>query len=218
MTLSAAHFPDLPAWAQQLAGTLPLSALIEFIDVGLMLHLYELNERITFWNWPITPAGARLLLSSEDTHSACCLDRPKHSGILHCIDGKYGDLYPCSAPTATRLFISTKCDTTRLSNPYSNIANNAGRKQRLETIHVIQKEDKPPRMPLASNRRKYLAFVVIGWLLWVGLITVISLGGFYYVTTYYTIMPITGLIVWITHGYSTWTKVFAKTRKFASRI
>jgi hypothetical protein len=73
-------------------------------------------------------------------------------------------------------------------------------------------------MPLASNRRKYLAFVVIGWLLWVGLITVISLGGFYYVTAYYTIMPITGLIVRITHGYSTWTKVFAKTRKFASRI
>lgn len=48
MTLSAAHFPGLPAWAQQLAGTLPLFALIEFIDVGLKLHLYELNERITF--------------------------------------------------------------------------------------------------------------------------------------------------------------------------
>jgi hypothetical protein len=54
--------PHLPAWAQQLAGLVPLSALIEFIDIGMKLHLFELAGSVALWNWPVTPAGAKLLL------------------------------------------------------------------------------------------------------------------------------------------------------------
>ena len=130
------RLPDIPGWTQQLAGILPLLALIEFIDVSVKLHLYELTGLIPLWNWPITPAGARLLLSSEDTYNACYLDRPSRSAVLHCIDGKYGDLYPCIALTTTRLCLYTKPDVVLVPNESPNCTTTAARKQQLTVVHM----------------------------------------------------------------------------------
>ena len=67
--------PSLAVWLQQLAGILPLTALIDFTDLSVKLHAFELSGAVPFWNWAITPAGARLLLSSQDTTYTCCLDQ-----------------------------------------------------------------------------------------------------------------------------------------------
>ena len=42
--------PALYNWKQKLAGILPLSGLIEVIDVGMKIHLYELTGRVPLWN------------------------------------------------------------------------------------------------------------------------------------------------------------------------
>ena len=85
--------PPLAPWLQQLAGILPLCALIEFIDNATKLHVFQLNRSVPIWNWPVTPAGARLLLSSGglSADEACHLDQAGQSPVLHCIDGRYGD-------------------------------------------------------------------------------------------------------------------------------
>jgi hypothetical protein len=88
--------PPLTIWEQQLAGIVPLSALIEFIDVATKLHIFELTGTVPTWNWPVTPTGARLLLSDEDTTDSCCLDRIAHSMTLHCIDGRLGTYIPAA--------------------------------------------------------------------------------------------------------------------------
>src|SRR5262245_48921252 len=102
MPLAIIQPPSFVAWAQQLAGILPLSTLIEFIDLTSKLHIYELRGSVALWNWPVTPTGARLLFSNEDTTSACCLDRVGRCAVLHCFDCRYGDWYPCTTPTTTR--------------------------------------------------------------------------------------------------------------------
>lgn len=53
------------------------------------------------WNWLITPSGARLLWKDEDT-DCCCLDRLGVVPSLSCIDGRWGDHYPCSRPFTIR--------------------------------------------------------------------------------------------------------------------
>jgi hypothetical protein len=63
MPLAAISLPSLSVLLQQLAGILPLSAFIEFIDIATKVHLFKLNGSVALWNWPVTPPGARLLLS-----------------------------------------------------------------------------------------------------------------------------------------------------------
>jgi hypothetical protein len=38
-----------------IAGILPLTSLIEFIDIEAKLHCYQLSGRGIAWNWPSTP-------------------------------------------------------------------------------------------------------------------------------------------------------------------
>jgi hypothetical protein len=38
--------PPLNTWEQQLAGIVPLSALIEFIDLATKLHIFELTGTV----------------------------------------------------------------------------------------------------------------------------------------------------------------------------
>ncbi|KAK1453449.1 hypothetical protein CMEL01_05108 [Colletotrichum melonis] len=84
------ELPNLPPWAQQFTGILPLTALIEFIEEAAKLHVFELSELTPAWCWPISPKGARVLLSTDDTTNACCLDRPCAVPTLHCMDAKFG--------------------------------------------------------------------------------------------------------------------------------
>ena len=62
-TMPVLTLPALDGWLANLAGILPLSALAEFTDPPRMLHAYQLSGCGLLWNWAVTPAGARLLLS-----------------------------------------------------------------------------------------------------------------------------------------------------------
>ena len=125
-----------PTWVQQLMGILPLSAFIEFVDVATRLHVFELNGSVPLWSWPITPAGARLLLSTGDTGNACYLDRPTHSFDLHCIDGRYGNCYPSCTSTTLRLYISAQKSDIAVDNTSSNMTDKGLRKQSLDVFII----------------------------------------------------------------------------------
>ena len=203
MTAQFLRLPDLPTWTRQLAGILPFSALIEFIDVDMKLHLYELTGRIPLWNWPLTPAGARLLLSSEDTEYACCLDRPSRSVTLHCIDGKYGDMYPCSTPTTVRLCLSAECDVFPVRNESSNLTAMTTRRQKLTVVHVAQRKADLAHATTSFtfHNLRYWLFWATGWLFWAALIVVTSMAGCYYGLIHLICIPTTGVVVRATHGF-----------------
>jgi hypothetical protein len=210
-TLANFHPPSLSQWLQQLAGILPLSAVVEFIDVPTKLHLYQLNGAVALWNWPVTPAGAHHLLSHEDNSTACCLDHPSHSVILHCIDGRWGDCYPSSTPTTTRLCVSSIKDSQKIPNGCIKLASSSARRQTLDVLWIRSLDS-------ITNKRTFFTFwpfrhflgnswstwystvVIVGWIAW-SIVTVMSiLLSLYVATAYMLLMPLTGWMITITHG------------------
>jgi hypothetical protein len=209
--------PTLTTWEQQLAGIVPLSALIEFIDVATELHIFELTGTVPIWNWPVTPTGARLLLSDEDTVDACCLDRTAHGLTLHCIDGRFGGLYPSSTPTTTRLSVSTKPVSHLVPNYAKTMMDVRGRKQTMEVVHItslaVDRDGKSPHQRLRSSRTyraitsnlgeystQYILVNAGGWLCWAGLVAFTLLSHLYVAAAYLLLMLPTGLLVQLTHG------------------
>ncbi|KAM7192072.1 hypothetical protein V8F20_009048 [Naviculisporaceae sp. PSN 640] len=205
----------LPDWAQQLAGILPLTALIEFTDLPTKLHVFELAGGVPFWNWPVTPSGARLLLSTLDNWDACCLDREERSTVLQCVDGRYGDCYPSSTPTTTRLAVASKdsaavARTIRVPNPRLNMP----RCQSLTVVLLGSDNDHHSSAPanarglcrsdswarLRDRRTAYYAFSITGWIALCGLLAASLLCGLYIALAYLVVLPLTGLVVHRTHG------------------
>lgn len=74
-------------WVSELAGILPLSALIDFIDVPGILHVFELTGAIPLWCWAITPSGS-ILLSETNVDRSCFLDQFGKSPSLTCVRGQ----------------------------------------------------------------------------------------------------------------------------------
>ena len=95
------NLPKLGGMPANVTGILPLAALIDFTDPEQILHFYQLSGRGMMWNWVITPACARLILSHDGT-GACCLDQGSAVPPLLCLDGRWGDLYHCSNPSTIR--------------------------------------------------------------------------------------------------------------------
>jgi hypothetical protein len=144
-------YPDIPRWAQALASIIPLSALIEFVDVKTSIHVEELRGRsVPFWCWPIPPAGARVLLSNERTASDCLLDQPSRSQGLSCIDGRAGNQYPCSAPTTTRLWADHQKTSITIENNYPTMDNDGRREQVLRAFQV-REEKKGEELAAGQN-------------------------------------------------------------------
>ncbi|KAK1718249.1 hypothetical protein BDP67DRAFT_504976 [Colletotrichum lupini] len=113
----AIELPNSPPWAQQLVGILPLTALIESIEEAAKLHVFELSGLTPAWCWPISPKGARLLLSTDDTTNACCLDRPGAVHTLHCMDTKFGlkiALWPLEIELGSK---SSTCMLWKMKHP-----------------------------------------------------------------------------------------------------
>ncbi|PTB41103.1 hypothetical protein M441DRAFT_58541 [Trichoderma asperellum CBS 433.97] len=213
------NFPDLPMWAQTLASILPLSALIEFVDVETSIHVYELRGgSVPFWNWPISPAGARILLSKDTAAGDCFLDQPQRSQGLTCIDGRYGNQYPCSAPATTRLWAGKEEEAgTEIENTSSNMED---RNRREQVLYVVQLRDETTpgttsgrkheegkknfwqKFTSSVRRRgpRYLAVSCTGWICWIGLVVVSLMGRLYIAVTYLVLMPLTCFVVGLTHG------------------
>lgn len=207
--------PSLPAWAQQLAGIVPLSALVEFVDVSLKLHIFELSGAVPLWNWPISPAGARLLLAEQDAFDPCWLDRIDQSPVLHCIDGRFGDWYPSSAPTTARLCASVPKAEIYIPNQSSHIADDCNRKQQLRVLYCSQLPARPvthrgPKccatfswtflISLTTFPLKYKITSAVGWISWTGLALIGLSAGCYVATAFLLLMIMTGIAVCITHG------------------
>lgn len=212
------QLPSLPVWAQQLAGFLPLSTLVEFIDVGIKLHIFELAGSVSLWNWPVTPSGARLLLSQQDVLASCCLDRSDRSPVLHCIDGRYGDWYPSNTPTTTRLYTSLPKADVIVWNKSPNMTDSGNRRQQLKFLYLSQRDlsSSLPSGPSATAFRvplyrvlltffsalsvKYQLVSIVGWTAWIGLTFISFIAECYFAGVYLLIMPVTGLIIHFTHG------------------
>ena len=209
-------FKNYP-WASQLAGILPLSALVDFVDIPRKLHVFELVGAVSLWNWPVTPAGNRILLADEPVGQPCSLDRVGSSVPLTCIDGRYGDSYPCSSPETVRMCLSTRRIGTTFENGHKNMAakdrkDDTMREQKLEIVLLSRTPTKAKCNPSndwwmdmlrkhwTSRSWTYLVVSTIGWILWL----VVCIGSYllrcYVAGAFLVLMPGTGFLVLLIHG------------------
>lgn len=190
--------PELPAWAAQLAGILPLTGLVELVDASEKLHSLELAAAVPLWNWPVTPAMARSLFSNDNA-DACYLDSVRQSQALHCIDGRFGDLYPSSTPTTSLMCGQTKRPATVIANPWLDRETPRGRRQKLKVIVLTENLDRP-RPRLSSSSSAHLWMSVLGWLCWAGAGITSLYARLYIAAAYLALMPLTGATIGLTHG------------------
>ncbi|KAK0714514.1 hypothetical protein B0H67DRAFT_488204, partial [Lasiosphaeris hirsuta] len=165
---------------------------------------------VPLWNWPITPAGARLLLQTKDNEESCCLDSFDRSTVLHCIDGRFGDLYPGSTPTTTRLWLGSLKSSHEIPNPHPRTLQDNIRRQTLELILISHNDELVS--PATTNPKKvsfwsrqfhpapYKLLSIMGWLLWTATV-IVSLGAALYAAgAYLMLLPLSGLAVQYGHG------------------
>lgn len=197
--------PQLPEWVQQLAHILPLAVFIELIDVSLKFHVFELNGLVPLWNWPITPKDARLLLSNKDNTTACCLDKVDSCGSpLQCIDGRHGDCYQSNASTTVRLCVSTLPVEQRIGNGSRHLLQGEARIQRLDFLHVTTiQTSSGSRVRKALFGQQSIRYCIVssfGWLLWIAVLCFSFLAGLYVAAAYVILMPLSGVVAFLTHG------------------
>lgn len=182
-------------WSQELAGILPLSALIDFVDVPSRLHTYQLSGATPLWCWPVTPSGSRLLLSEKTNDATCCLDRHGRSESLTCLDGRYGDRYFMANPETLRLCMATTSRTV-IRNTHDNMRRDNVRIHTLEVVRVSRATPSTTRSALLK------AYMWAGWVLLAGFITVGVLSESWLMTSFLAIMPLTGFVIRAIYGSS----------------
>jgi hypothetical protein len=182
-------------WSQELAGILPLSALIDFLDVPMVLHIYQLTKAVPLWSWPITPSGARLLLARTTPYDVCLLDTFGSSPTPLCLDGRYGDKYPMTNPETLRLCLEGKTPV-KINNDHENMRLNDKRPQMLEVVHVTRS----PHPILARRSMFFYTVSFVGWVLLVGLVAMGILFECYLTLTFMLVVPATGCCVGVIHG------------------
>lgn len=206
--------PGLSPWQQQLAGNLPLLSLIEFIDMRSKLHVLELSGSISFWNWPITPAGGRLLLSARDEVGACYLDQAGCGVNLTCIDGRYGDQYHSASSATVRLCVSQRITDVSVTNDSGNVRRAGARKQKLNVIQILRQG----RLNVPRTRQegrsfrktikglweayavKYWIVSAVGWLCWTTMTVLCLAASLHLAIAYLLLMPLTGMLAHIALG------------------
>ncbi|KAI1490446.1 hypothetical protein F5X96DRAFT_549945 [Biscogniauxia mediterranea] len=176
-------------WPGQLAGILPLSALIDFLDIPRALHVFELTGSVPLWCWPVTPSGSRLLLSPRTLEEPCCLDKFGNSQSLICLDGRYGDMYNAASPETLRLCLAI-APRIYVVNNHDNTRENR-RPQNLTVVHMTR-ADCPKR-----SRHSWALFCAsaVGWILLVGLIMATIILKCYISLSFLLVIPTTGAII-----------------------
>ncbi|KAI1503891.1 hypothetical protein F5X99DRAFT_79268 [Biscogniauxia marginata] len=195
------------SWVSELAGILPLSALIEFIDLPPKLHVQQLAGFAALWNSPITPAGSRLLLSKDNfLYPQCYLDRFGNSIGLLGLDGRYGSRYYISSPETIRMCLRTH-RAHIVKNLHENMKGDDLRLQNLEIIHVSrlqphQRHETPsswPRRILLRYTRMRLAHIG-GWIVLLAMVVMSGILQTWLSLAFLILMPITGSVVLLLHG------------------
>ncbi|KAJ4171715.1 hypothetical protein NW754_000294 [Fusarium falciforme] len=203
------------AWVGELAGILPLSALIDFVDVPRKLHVLQLAGGVPLWSWVITPAGSRLLLADppEFASRACVLDRFGSTVALEVLDGRYGDRYFAASPETLRLLLAS-LPLDEVVNDHANMADADLRAQTLEVVHVSRRDPgfaqatstaRPRWRRLLHDTRHVadplcLATVVLGWSLLVGMLVMTAFFETWISFAFCWLIPVTGLVVFALHG------------------
>lgn len=216
--------PSLPPWAQQLANILPLSALIDFLDIPKVFHIYQLRGGVPLWCWPITPSASRLLLGVLHTPEACLLDR--HEGVTKplCLDGLYGDQYPHANAETLRMALQA-VPLMRLTNDHPNVEAESNRRpQYLEIVSVGRSGSQgasgavatgPKQAQLKAFTRQAIAMfgwskgsdgflhnaaVAFGWLLWALLLACTGVLGLWIAFDFLLAVAFSGFCVTLAHG------------------
>lgn len=222
-SLSSA-FAEHP-WVPELAGILPLSALLDFIDIPTKLHIFQLIGAVPLWSWPITPSGSRILLSSgfqadDNAH----LDRFGNSLALTALDGRYGDHYLISSPETLRLCLDSH-QANIVENLHRNMEEKHLRIQRLEVVHVIR-NSKRQRLPSKSwvyrifldswwmFSPRHLTVSVAGWLAWVGMVIVCGILECHLSLAFAFLILTTGFVVFTLHGRKSLHLLVSKPSSF----
>ncbi|KAJ2986458.1 hypothetical protein NUW58_g5019 [Xylaria curta] len=195
------------SWVAELAGILPLSALVEFIDLPPKLHIYQLAGYTALWNSPITPAGSRLLLSSDkSTYPHCHLDRFGNSIGLLGLDGRYGSRYYVSNPETIRMCLRAH-PATIIENVHGNINTYDSRLQNLEIIYLSRLHPPlRPEIPSSWPQRIFFPSIRIrwphtcGWIVLLGMVVMSSILRTWLSLAFLILMPITGVVIFMLHG------------------
>lgn len=187
--------PVMPVWAQQLAGILPLSALIEFIDTPRMLHIFELTGAIPIWCSPVTPSGSRVLLSDRNTEDCCCLDDFTSGHTPICLDGRYGDSYPMTSPETIRLYLRS-LPSVVVPNDSANMKCSDNRLQRLEFIRVYRSAG----ASLSKQKIVYKATMISGWVLLAALLFFCIVTGIWLALSFLIVVILTGTAIHTLHN------------------
>ncbi|KAI9654121.1 MAG: hypothetical protein M1829_000975 [Trizodia sp. TS-e1964] len=165
-------------WAGELAGVLPLSAVVDFIKVPQKLHVLQLAGATPLWSWPVTPAGSRVLQSSFHTEKICCLDQYGSTVALNALDGRYGDQYFLSNPETVRMCISSKKAKT-IQNNHANMLEDDSRIQNLELSMLIS---------------------VLGWVMLLGIASMSAILECYLSLAFLIVVPSTGFVIFCLYG------------------
>jgi hypothetical protein len=205
---------DRNHWVAELAGILPLSALIDFIDIPPKLHIFQLAGAAPLWSWPVTPAGSRLLLSDDKPlQQGCYLDRYGNSVALLGLDGRWGERYNLASPETVRLCVTSHRACT-IDNLHGNMNDDDKRIQNLEVIYVSRLQP-PNRHELSSSwlrhvlldpwwmySPRYLATSILGWITLLGMIAMCIILQTYLAMAFLLVVPLTGTVIFALYGSS----------------
>lgn len=213
-------------WLSELAGILPLSALIDFLDIPPKLHIFQLTGAAPWWSWPITPSGSRLLLSDDQPlEQSCYLDRHGNSLPLLGLDGRYGDQYNVSSPETIRLCLRAHSPHI-IKNLHDTMKGDDLRLQKLEVIHVSRTQTRNPHQVSSSwlhhvfldpwwmYSPRYLATATLGWATLLAMITMSAILKTYLSLAFFILMPLTGSVVFALYGANPRSLLVDKASRF----
>jgi hypothetical protein len=201
--------PDRYPWVSELAGILPLSALIDFLDIPTKLHLFQLVGGVPLWSWPVTPGGSRLLLSDDEAlQRTCYLDRHGNSTALLAMDGYYGETYFIANPETVRLCVSSQPAT-----PIQNTHANMDAPDRIQTIDIIHVTRSPNAHAISDrwlgsafrdfwwmHSLYYLAVSISGWALLAGMVVMCIILQTWIALAFLLVVPVTGSVISALYG------------------
>lgn len=206
-------------WASELASILPLSALIDFIEIPPKLHILELVGAVPLWSWAVTPAGSRLLLSKQTSSGStaasashdCYQDRFGKTVALQVLDGRYGERYIAASPETLRLVIESS-PLVEVENDHTNMTDPTfeHRVNNLEVVYISRDDSHPssPRHARAIRRLNpfhqaswlYLLTTAAGWMLLVGMIVMSAILQTWLSLAFLALIPTTGAAIFYLHG------------------
>ncbi|EFX06365.1 hypothetical protein CMQ_6686 [Grosmannia clavigera kw1407] len=203
-------------WASELAGILPLSALIDFVAIPPKLHVLELSGAVPLWSWVITPAGSRVLLARRPQFASpgCCQDRFGTTIALETLDGRYGERYFASNPETLRLVLAAH-PIIQIENRHDNMTTGLGsdlRIQALEVVHITRRDPNHCPLPSSSIWRRifvnflrnasssYLAIALLGWGLLICTVVASFILEAWIALAFLSLIPVTGVVIVALYG------------------